>query len=182
MALLNPSFEDEGDAPGKAEHWALHAVTARQRIAGFGPEPHQAWEDFERWFEPSFAFGPGELALCVFGPHGHGYEAFEVGWSNDPYLTELPVGQMVTASFGPDDVEDMEEGWSNVPYETDWEDVSSLPALFDSEPREDFEEGWRSNETYAWAWADITSEHAAFDGGTTTAEDFENDWPLATGI
>jgi hypothetical protein len=179
MALLNPSFEDEGAAPGLAEHWTLVTSVAGERIAGFGPEPEEAWEGFERWFELLLDFAPGSLAIGFFDSHAEGYEDFEDGWSNDLFLTELPSGQVVAAPFGGGVVEDMETGWSNVPSWWSWADVAASTAVFDGEPREDFEDGWRSNQSFAWAWSSITSQRAYFDGGTDAEEDFENGWTLA---
>ena len=73
MAILNPSFEDAGPEPGMAEHWTLATSVAGQRIAGFGPTPHRAWEDFERWFELRLSFPPGSLALAFFDPIAEGW-------------------------------------------------------------------------------------------------------------
>src|SRR5690606_6228036 len=131
MAILNPSFEDAGAAPGEAEHWTIVTVTSLERIAGFGPAPHRAWEDFERWFDLLLAFGPGQLALAFFDPIAEGFEDFEEAWANDLYMTELPAGQVITAPFGGGAVEDMESGWPNVPYTTAWEDVAAVVGMFD---------------------------------------------------
>ena len=181
MAILNPSFEDAGAAPGEAEHWTIVTVTSLERIAGFGPAPHRAWEDFERWFDLLLAFGPGQLALAFFDPIAEGFEDFEEAWANDHYMTELPAGQVITAAFGGGAVEDMESGWANVPYTTAWEDVAAVVGMFDGEPGEDFEEQWRSNESYAFAWGSVASATAMFDGGADPDEDFENGWtPAAT--
>ena len=182
MAILNPSFEDAGAHPGAAEHWTLQTFTGLRRIAGFGPVPHRAWEDFERWSELLDDFDGLTVAIAFFDPLAEGVEDFEESWDNDLYLTELPTGQVVTASFGGGAVEDMEDGWSNVPYATAWEDVASVAGLFDAEPREDFEEQWRSNQAFAWAWSDVVSGAALFDGGAQSVEDFENDWTAATTI
>jgi len=46
MTLLNPSFEDAGAAPGQAAHWTLLTSVAAERLAGFGPNPHRAWEEY----------------------------------------------------------------------------------------------------------------------------------------
>ena len=182
MAILNPSFEDAGPEPGMAEHWTLATSVAGQRIAGFGPTPHRAWEDFERWFELRLSFPPGSLALAFFDPIAEGFEDFEEAWSNDLYLTELPSGQVITAPFGGGAVEDMEDGWSNDPFATDWSGVTAVTGIFDGEPREDFEDEWRSNQSYAWLWAALTTQTALFDAGTDPDEDFENSWTLATTI
>ena len=182
MAILNPSFENAGAQPGEAEHWSLQSFTGLQRIAGFGPVPHRACEDFERWFELLDDLDGITVAIALFDPLAEGYEDFEDAWDNDIYLTELPTGHVVTAPFGGGAVEDMEDGWSNVPYATAWEDVAGVIGLFDAESREDFEEQWRSNEAYAWVWADVAGVIAGFDGGAQTVEDFENDWAAATSI
>ena len=182
MAIQNPSFEDAGALPGEAEHWTLQAFTGLRRIAGFGPVPHRAWEDFERWFELLDDFDGITVALALFDPLAEGYEDFEDAWNNDLYLTELPTGQMITAPFGGGAVEDMEDGWSNVPYATAWEDVAGVIGLFDAEPREDFNEQWHGNEAFAWTWAAVVSAAALFDGGSQPVEDYENGWDPATTI
>ena len=182
MAVLNPSFEDAGAQPGEAEHWTLQTVTGRERIAGFAPAPHEAWESFEHWFELALAFADGALAIAFFDPLAEGYEDFEDAWGNDLYLTELPTGQIVTAPFGGGAVEDMEGGWSNVPFATAWEEVAGVIGVFDGEPREDFEEQWRSNQAFVWAWELAVGVIANFDGGAQTVEDYENGWAAATTI
>lgn len=182
MAILNPSFEDAGAHPGVAEHWNLVTVTSRERIAGFGSAPHEAWENFERWFELRLGLGPGDVALALFDPLAEGHEDFEEAWNNDLYLEELPTGQIITAPFGGGAVEDMEDGWSNVPYRRAWDEVTEIVGTFDGEPREDFEEQWRANEAFASSWASVTSATAIFDGGAEPDEDFENGWAPATSI
>jgi len=182
MAILNPSFEDAGGQLGEAEHWTLQTVTSRERIAGFGPAPHEAWEGFERWFDLAPAFSDGDLALGLFDPLAEGYEDFEDAWDNDLYLTELPTGQIITAPFGGGAVEDLEDGWSNATYASAWEEVAAVGGIFDGEAHEDFEEQWRSNQAFIWAWEMAVGVIAAFDGGADTNEDFENDWAAATTI
>jgi len=182
MAILNPSFEDAGAQQGEAEHWTLQSFTGLRRIAGFGPVPDRAWEDFDRWFELLDDLEGITVAIALFDPLAEGYEDFEDAWDNDVYLTELPTGQVITAPFSGGAVEDMEDGWSNVPYATAWEDVAGVIGLFDAEPREDFEEQWRSNQTFIWAWGLAVGVIATFDGGAETNEDFENDWAAATTI
>ena len=182
MPILNPSFEDAGAQPGEAEHWTLHAFTGLRRIAGFGPAPHRAWEDFERWFELTDDLDGIAVAIAFFDPLAEGVEDFEEAWDNDLYLTDLPTGQVITAPFGGGAVEDMEDGWSNVPFATAWAEIASVAGLFDAEPREDFEEQWRSNESYAWQWADVAGVIAVFDAGSQAVEDYENDWTAATTI
>ena len=113
MPIQNPSFEDSGAIPGEAEHWTLLTVTSLERIAGFGPAPHEAWEGFERWFELLDDFDGLAVAIAFFDPLAEGYEDFEEAWSNDIYLTELPTGQVFVAvengfqSVGHPNVEDV---------------------------------------------------------------------------
>lgn len=182
MAILNPSFEDAGAQPGEAAHWTLQTLASRERIAGFGPAPHEAWEGFEWWFDLLDDLAAVTVAIAFFDPLAEGYEDFNEGWGNDLYLTELPTGQIITAAFGGGVVEDLEDGWSNVPYAMAWEDVGAVTGVFDGEPREDFEEEWRSNQAFLWAWEMAAGVIAAFDGGADTNEDFENDWAAATTI
>ncbi len=182
MASKNPSFEDAGALPGQAEHWTLQAFTSLRRIAGFGPVPHRAWEDFERWFELQDDLDGVTVAIAFFDPLAEGVEDFNEAWDNDLYLTELPTGQVITAPFGGGAVEDFDDGWSNVPYATAWDDVAGVIGLFDAEPREDFEEAWRSNQLYAWTWGSVASSTAMFDAGADDTEDFENGWTAATTI
>ena len=182
MAIANPSFEDAGAAPGQAEHWTLRTSASLERIAGFGPDPYRAWEDFERWFDLMLSLGPGDVTLAFFDPLAEGYEDFEEAWDNDLYMTELPSGQVVTAPFGGGAVEDLEDGWDNTAYAWSWDDVGSVTGSFDGEPREDFEDQWAGNQSYAWSWGSVSSAAAMFDGGAQNREDFENDWTAATTI
>ncbi len=176
MAILNPSFEDGGTNPGEAAHWTLVTVVAGERIAGFAPDPYRAWEDFERWSELLLVFEDGDLAFALFDPLAEGYEDFEDAWGNDLYMTELPSGQVVLCPFGGGAGEAFEAGWSNDGFATSWDVVTAVTGSFDGEPREDFEEQWSSNQSYAWAWAGVTSTSAMFDGGAQNREDFENGW------
>ena len=182
MAISNPSFEDAGAAPGQAEHWTMRTAASLERIAAFGPDPHRAWEDFERWFDLVLALSPGDVALGFFDPLAEGLEDFEEAWANDLYMTELPSGLVVTATFGGGAVEDLEDGWDNVPYARAWEEVAGVTGVFDGEPREDFEDQWRSNQSYAWSWGSVTSATAMFGGGAQNREDFENGWSPASTI
>jgi len=182
MAIRNPSFEDPGTRPGEAKHWTLQTVTSLERIAGFGPDPHQSQENFERWTELALELDPDGLAIAFFDPLAEGYEDFEDAWDNDFYMTELPTGRVITAPLGGGAVEDMEAGWSNDVFLMDWSEVSSVTGVFDGELREDFEDLWRGNESYAWGWGDVIALAAMFDRGSQPVEDFENDWTVATTI
>ena len=180
MGVLNPSFEDPGVLPGEAEHWTLVAVTSREVIAGFGADPQLAWEGFERWSALWRALEDVVVARAFFDPAAEGFEDFEEAWDNDLYLFEMSPGLLLAAIFGPSAVEDCETGWDNDPFATSWVDVAHAPGVFDGELAEDFEEQWRSNEAFAWGWADVTSTVARFDADTQDLEDFDNDWDLAT--
>lgn len=180
MALQNPSFEDGGVLPGEAAHWTLTAVTSLEVLAGFGPVPEQAWEDFERWHTLRAALEDVPVALAFFDTVAEGYEDFEEGWANAVFLHELPPAQLVTCPFGGGTVERYESGWSNDTYLRDWALVPSSPGVFDGEPAEDFEEQWRSNQSFAWSWAAVSATTALFDAGTQAFEDFENAWTHAT--
>jgi hypothetical protein len=182
MALLNPSFEDPGAFPGEAEHWTLRTVASLEQIAGFGPLPERAWEDFERWLELWASLEDVPVARAFFAPDGQGIETFEQGFQNVPYFFELPTGQVAPALFGGDPVEDLEAGWSNVPYLWTWDEVPALAALFDGEPHENFDDHWHANESFYWTWADVAHEWAMFVEGTQPVEDMENDWPPASTI
>src|SRR3989339_868812 len=182
MTLLNPSFEEEGPNPGEAAHWTMRTAAALERIAGFGPDPHRAWEDFERWSELVVSLGPGDVALAFFDQLAEGFEDFEDGWDNDLYLTELPSGHVVPTPFGGGTDEAFDAGWSNDAFATSWDVVTAVTGSFDGEPCEDFEEQWSSNQSYAWAWGSVTSVSAMFDGGAQNREDFENGWSAATTI
>lgn len=182
MAVLNPSFEDPGALPGEAEHWTLTTTTSLEKVAGFGPVPHRAWEDFERWFELLYDFDGLTMAIATFDLADERHEDFEENWDNDIYLFELPTGDMETALFDGEEVEDLESGWANVPYATTWDGVAAVMGQFDGESREDFEDHWRSNESYAWSWSSVTSQTALFDAGADSDEDFENGWTAASTI
>jgi len=182
MGVLNPSFEDAGTSPGDAEHWTLATSVAGERIAGFGPDPYRAWEDFERWFELVVAFDPSDLSVAFFDPAAEKHEDFEEAWDNDIFLYELPSGQVEACPFSGSDTEAFEEDWDNDDYAASWDMVAAVTGSFDGEPREDFEEQWSSNQTYAWSWSGVTSATGMFDGGGQNREDFENDWTAATTI
>ncbi|MCG8420115.1 MAG: hypothetical protein MJE77_19470 [Proteobacteria bacterium] len=182
MTIRNPGFEDAGDTPGQAQHWTLVTFTGRQRIAGFGPIPHQAGEDFERWVPLKRNFATGELVFALFDVVAEGYEDFEDGFRNDRFLTELPTGRIVTAPFGDSAVETLEYGWQNAPYATSWHQVIAVTALFDAGPVESFEARWRHNESYAWSFGAVLSATAVFGAEAGPVEHFEMAWTEATTI
>ncbi|MDJ0766815.1 MAG: hypothetical protein QNJ97_27830 [Myxococcota bacterium] len=180
MALLNPRFENPGPNPGEAEHWILMTCTSGQSIAGFGPEPYRAWEDFERWIEFKPFFEDGDLILGFFDPLKEGFEDFEDAWSNDHFSFELPPGQVITCPFGGNTFEDMHAGWLSQAFAWSWDDVTAIVGVFYGEPIEDFEDHWRGNEFFFWLWADVSSETAMFDGEPWEA--FETGWYAAARI
>ena len=182
MAILNPDFETPGADPGQAEHWTLIVHTAAERIGGFGPEPHRAWEDFERWVDFKGDLTDVEVILAFFDHLAEGFEDFNEGWDNDLYLFDLPTGQLVVCPFDGGAVEEMESDWNNDNYAWSWEHVTAEAGQFDNETVEDFEDLWRANEAYTWSWSDVASVTAMFDEGAQPVEDFENDWTAADTI
>ncbi|WNG39354.1 hypothetical protein F0U61_41090 [Archangium violaceum] len=180
MGLLNPSFEEEGPLPGEARHWTLTAVTSREVLAGFGPAPEEAWEDFERWHSLRASLDDVPLSRAFFDSSSEGHEDFDEGWANAVFLTELPPAQVLPFPFNGGTTEDCESGWANVPYARSWGEVASSAGLFDGEPHEDFEEQWRSNQAFAWSWSAVPASAALFDAGVQPVEDFENTWTVAS--
>jgi hypothetical protein len=180
MAILNPGFEEPGEHPGEAAHWTLITFVASERIAWFGPKPHRAFEDFERWIEFRDSFNDGDLGIAFFDPLPEGSEDFDESWSNDFYLFELPTGHVVLCPFSGGAAEDMEDGWLSTPFAWDLDEVTIATGVFDGETQEDFEDVWRSNENYAWHLADVSTDTATFDGGSV--EGFEGPWTFASTI
>jgi hypothetical protein len=176
MSFLNPRFSIPGDNPGEASNWTLTTYTSAERIAGFGPEPHTAWEDFERWFEFWSNLDQVEIALAFFDPRREAVEDFEEAWDNDFYYFELPLSHIIWAIFDGREVDDFETGWENGDFAWSWEDVTSHTAIFDGYSFERFETGWRGNETFIWYFDDAPSDVALFDSGTKPYEDFSGDW------
>ncbi|MBN2527608.1 MAG: hypothetical protein JXR76_14540 [Deltaproteobacteria bacterium] len=176
MPVQNPGFETAGDEPGQAAHWTILSFASLERFAGFGPKPHQAFEDFDRWTEFLDELGQSNIAIAFFDPLAEGFEDFEDAWQNDFYLYELPTGHVITAPFSGGAVEDMERNWANDTWLNNWDEVTSVIGFFDGEPAEDYEEQWKDNELYAWEWTDVTAARAWFDGGTDGFENFENNW------
>ncbi|MFH0899613.1 MAG: hypothetical protein V2A73_03165 [Pseudomonadota bacterium] len=180
--VLNPSFEEPGPGPGEAAHWTLVTFIAGERIAGFGPEPPRAWEDFERWYDVALGFEEGDLVLAPFDPFAEGYEDFDEAWGNDQYLVELPSGQVEECPFANglvgDPVEAFEAGWENDAFAILWDAVSSMVAVFAGEASESFEMQWSANEDFVWTWDDATAAVAIFDGGTQY-EGFESGFAAA---
>jgi hypothetical protein len=181
MALLNSSFEQGGPRPGQANHWSLRTFVAKERIAGFGPDPLQAWEDFERWYPLQTEFETGDPVRAFFGFPAQGLEDFEQGWSNAHYQWEFPLGQSEACLFGGTACEDFNSGWDNDGFAGFWEAFPSATGLFDGEPVEDFEELWANNQAFAWTWESAQSKVALFDS-ENDVEDFHGAWSLAASI
>jgi hypothetical protein len=185
MALLNPHFEDAGAAPGEADKWTLNTAVAGERIAGFGPDPTCAVEDFERWVDLKLALGDdgsGDVVVAFFGPLQTGVEAFEHGWGNDAFLQHFPEGVSVACVFEQGAVEDFESAWDNTPPLAVWDDSLAESGLFDGHPVEAFEQNWSSNEDGVLALDLLPTATASFDLGQESVELFEGAWPLATTI
>jgi hypothetical protein len=185
MPLLNPRFEEAGPEPGTAAHWTLVTFVAAERIAGFGPTPVRAWEDFERWSELHLGFASTDVAVGFFDPRPEGFEDFEEAWDNDHYLGELPTGQVVTCPFDGEAVEGLEHGWDNDGFVREWTAVIAVVGVFADEPHEAFEGAWLGNEAFLTAWADNAAEIAAFSSGGDVHEShegFKASWPAARTI
>lgn len=182
MAILNPRFDQPGAHPGEAEHWTLATAVARERIAGYGPEPFLGVDDFERWFELKKEFSDADLSLGFFDFHPEGFEDFEEGWSNDAYLYDLPTGHVVSCIFGSSEIETMDTGWLIEPYVRDWSSVSAVVAVFDGTPAEDFEQQWRENQDFARNWDEVTSQLMTFGTSLSPVETFETEWTAASTI
>ncbi len=167
--LLNPAFHDPGALPGEAAHWALRTLCQAQRIAGFGPVPETAAEDFERWAEFDDAFEPGALSMAMFDPLAEGLEDFEEAWNLGPFLTELTGGNEDPAVFSGSDFEDMDAGWLAAPFVSAWSDVTAAVGMFGAQPLERFEE-WYPYPVATWS-------AAGFDGLPKSFDDFAGTWP-----
>jgi hypothetical protein len=169
--LLNPTFSDPGATAGEAAHWTLRTLCQAQRIAGFGPAPERAQEDFERWFALRTNFAQGDVAMAMFDALAEGIEDFEEGWNDGPLLTELSGGLVDPGLFAGNDFDDMQSGWLTSPFVSSWHEVVAQPAEFAGEPFERFD-GWFQMLPATW-------QTAAFDGAN--AERFDGVWtPMQT--
>ncbi len=138
MALLNPAFQDPGAAPGLAANWTLRTRCSVQSIAGFGPPPVRAAEDFERWFARRFGFGDGDLILGMFGPFADGIE----DWEERPFLGDWADAVAETWALGAED-------WTGfVPIDS-WGSVTSQTAVFSRQAAEAFTD-WIPAEVAHW--------------------------------
>jgi hypothetical protein len=177
MAVLNGGFEEPGAEPGGALHWRVRSLVRAWTIAGFGPGPLRAWEDFERWRSP-LRLVLESVTVAVFEPRREAFETFEAGWSNDRFVIELPEGSMVIARFAGALVETMAAGWSTEGFATDWAEVSRRGATFDGAAVEAFERRWRDNERFTRAWEEAGSIRARFDA--RDEERFDGAWDRST--
>jgi hypothetical protein len=180
MALKNPSFEEAGRYPGEAAHWVLVAVCTAQEIAGFGPDPMRACEDFERWSSLRGSFDEIEVVRCFFDALRDGFEAFEIGWGNSAFLRDLLDGPVARCLFSSRPQETFELGWVATPA-FNWSTLPCVVAPFSAGDRESFEAGWNGNERFHWQWEDLPSSRALF-VGYQTAEFFGPSWSSATTI
>ena len=176
MPFLNPSFEDAGGFPGEAASWTLSAGTSLEAIAGFGPAPERAQEDFERWTPVLASLADVSLALAFFDGLVQGNEDFESGWQNDIYASEFSEAVFVAFLFGGSAIEGFAAGWLDTPFATSFDQVTATVGAFDDSPNEDFENQWQANDTYALSFSNVGSTAAGFGGGAQSFEDFESAW------
>ena len=176
MAFLNPRFSIPGAHPGEAAEWTLVTFTSAERIAGFGPEPFTAWEDFERWYALWQNLDQVGIVLAFFDPNGEAIEDFEEAWNNDFYYFELPLSHIIWALFDGFAVEGFESSWANDNFAWDWDSILSRFAAFNGRLYEGFEIGWWENESFVWYFEDAQSDIALFDESTTPYENFSGDW------
>ena len=167
--LLNPNFRDCGIQQGEAAHWALRTFCQRQSLAGFGPSPERATEDFERWLKHASAFEQGDLAMAMFDPLAEGLEDFEEAWNDGPFLTELSGGIAEPCVFAGSTSENMEAGWLSSGLVCLWAEVSSEPGVFGPAADELFED-WYPSVVPLWTVA-------RFDSPSKNFDDFAGSWP-----
>lgn len=167
--LLNPNFQDPGQLPGDAAHWTVRTRCQGQRIAGFGPVPESAGEDFERWSAFQEAFGPGAISMAMFDPLAEGVEDFEEAWNLGPFLTKLSGGNQQPAVFAGSSAEDMEVGWLAAAFMTAWSETAAALGVFGADPMESFE-AWQPYPAASWS-------PARFDGLPNSFDDFAGSWP-----
>jgi len=182
MPLLNASFEDPGNFSGEAASWTLRAVTSLEAIAGFGPAPERAQEDFERWVPALASLADVSVALAFFDGLVRGNEDFERGWQNDIYASEFSEAVFVAFLFGSSAIEGFGVGWLNTPFATNFDQVTATVGAFDDSPSEDFENQWQSNDTYALSFSNVGSIAAHFGSGAQAFEDFESAWSHALSL
>ena len=147
FSFINESFEtpDTGQ-PGGAAGWTMSSSVASQQIAAFGP-----------------------------GPIERGWEGYETGWLNDPFLTEFTQTDVEAAIFcGPPwllkPYEDFECGWGNLPFYYDLTLLEEAGFTHGGAPGpngETFEGGWLGNESYVYTFGDPAMD---------ITDDFESGW------
>ncbi|MCU0659810.1 MAG: hypothetical protein MUF64_32450 [Polyangiaceae bacterium] len=173
MGLVNPTLREEGPTPGSAAGWTMSSVTQAQRIAAFGPAPHRAAEDFERWAPFAAAFEEGDLVMALFDPLPEGVEDFEEAWLDGPLFLALGEAQLAQAAFGGALVEAFDLGWPGSPFAASWANVGALAALFGAAPEETFA-GWFPSPAPAFT--------GALFAGNQAAESFAGAWPAASSL
>ena len=173
MGLINPTLREEGLTPGSAAGWTLSSFTQTQRLAAFGPVPHRAAEDFERWAPFAAAFGEGDLVMVLFDPMPEGVEDFEEAWLDGPLLLALGEAQLAPLAFGGAPAEAFDLGWPGSPFAASWANVGALAALFGAAPEETFA-GWFPSPAPAFT--------GALFAGNQAAESFAGAWPAASSL
>lgn len=173
MGLVNPTLRDEGPTPGSAAGWTLSSFTQAQRIAAFGPAPHRAAEDFERWAPFAAAFEEGDLVMFLFDLLPEGVEDFEEAWLDGPLLLTLEEAQLAQMAFGGASAEAFDLGWPGSPFAASWADVGALAALFGAGTEETFA-GWFPSPAPAFT--------GALFAGNQAAESFAGAWPVTSSL
>jgi hypothetical protein len=176
----NLGFELAGAAPGIAAGWALDFLASAEDIAGYGPAPERAQEDFERgWLDNDsfvFAFAPTALEPALYDDAPESIEDFEETWSqNESFLRELVSIAAAEYGPGPKLIEDFDELWAGNEAFL----FSFAPGDLSAAPTEPFESGWRSNESFVFAFQPADISAAIYDsaGVGEPVEDFEELWP-----
>ena len=171
----NLGFELAGTAPGLAAGWALDFLASAEEIAGYGPVPERAQEDFERgWLDNEsfvFAFASSALEPALYDDAPESVEDFEEGWSqNESFLRELVSIAAAEYGPGPKLVEDFDELWDG----NESFIFAFTPSDLAAAPTEPFEAGWRSNDSFLFAFS-------ASGLALGITETFESGWtPMTT--
>lgn len=179
----NVGFESAGAAPGLAAGWTLALLSSAEEIAGFGPTPERAHEDFERaWLANEtfhFSLSPlsTEPALYDDDPP-ESVEDFEEGWSqNEDALSEL--ASIDAADYDPGPGTELAETFDGQWANNEAFLTSFAPTNLSAASPEPFETGWQSNGTFVFAFAPGQLSAASYDaaGAAEPVEDFEELWP-----
>lgn len=175
MPFGNLGFETGvGGTPGAAASWFHEYGVSVELWAPYaGPDYIEAWESFEHWADGwTAALGTVTAALyasaLLVTPLA--FEAFEVGWDNTVWITDL--GATLAAQYGAGllVVEAFEVEWSNATWQTGL--GATTTAAYDTAPEafEDHEEDWSNA---GWQVGIGATSHAVYDDGGEIIEDFE---------